>query len=82
MHPTSTPKLYALAICATLLISPASARQTTTYGPDGRVAGRIVTDTSGSTTIYDASGHVVARCSSSGVCYGADGRIISKTVRQ
>jgi YD repeat-containing protein len=84
MYFTPTPKLYTLATCATLLISPASAQQTTTYGPDGRVIERIDTDTGGSTTIYDASGRVSARCATSSTtitCYGADGRVISTTVR-
>jgi hypothetical protein len=84
MHLTPTPKLYALATAVTLLVSPASAQQTTIYGSDGRVAGRIVTDSAGSSTFYGADGRVAERCSTSSTtitCYGADGRVVARTVR-
>ena len=50
-------KLTILLVLA-LLTCDALAQQRTVYGPDGKVTGRITTDSQGSTTIYDASGKV------------------------
>ena len=50
-----------ITIAALLLSSAALAQQQTIYGPDGKVQGRITTDSAGSQTIYDASGKVTGR---------------------
>ena len=55
-------KLTILLVLA-LLTCDALAQQRTVYGPDGKVTGRIATDSQGSTTIYDAAGRVTGRTS-------------------
>ena len=55
-------KLTILLVLA-LLMCDAQAQQRTIYGPDGRVTGRVTTDSQGSTTIYDAAGRVTGRTS-------------------
>ena len=55
-------KLTILLVLA-LLTCDALAQQRTVYGPDGKVTGRITTDSQGSTTIYDASSKVTGRTS-------------------
>ena len=42
----------AMAYLAIVLLMPTA--QQTIYGPDGKVTGRVATDSQGSTTIYDA----------------------------
>jgi YD repeat-containing protein len=59
------------------MLIPAVAQTATVYGPDGRVQTRTQTDSRGNTTIYDASGNVAGRTTTSGTTttiYGADGR--------
>jgi YD repeat-containing protein len=46
-----------------LAVSDAHSQQQTIYGPDGKVTGRVTTDSQGSTTIYDAAGRVTGRTS-------------------
>ena len=64
----------------------AMAQQQTIYGPDGRVTGRIRTDSQGSKTIYDASGRVTGRTSTDSqgttTIYDASGRKIGSTRKQ
>jgi YD repeat-containing protein len=61
-----------------LLPSAALAQQSTIYGPDGKVTGRVATDSQGSTTIYDAAGRVTGRTSTDSqgttTIYDASGR--------
>ena len=47
-----------ITILMLLVSKGVMAQQQTIYGPDGRVTGRITTDSQGSKTIYDASGRV------------------------
>ena len=42
------------------------AQSRTFYGADGRVSGRSITGSNGSTTFYDASGRVTGRSTTSG----------------
>jgi YD repeat-containing protein len=46
-----------------LAVSDAHSQQQTIYGPDGKVTGRVTTDSQGSIVIYDASGRVTGRTS-------------------
>ena len=46
-----------------LATGPALPQQRTIFGSDGRVQGRIATDSQGSTVIYDAGGRVTGRTS-------------------
>jgi len=60
-----------------LLVAGAAAQQRQLYDAAGRNAGRAVTDSQGSTTVYDAAGRVTARSSTSGnttTIYDAAGR--------
>jgi hypothetical protein len=85
MFKNTTPTRIALATAATLLALPASSQDRVIYGPDGRISGRIGTDTGGSSVVYDAAGRVAERCSKSSTtitCYGSDGRVVSKAVRR
>jgi YD repeat-containing protein len=50
--------LVAITIAA---IGAVQAQQRVTYGPDGRVIARTVTDTQNTTVVYGADGKVVAR---------------------
>ncbi|WP_441267945.1 RHS repeat domain-containing protein [Bradyrhizobium sp. 215_C5_N1_1] len=67
-----------IVIAAVLLVSGAAvAQQRQLYDAAGRNAGRAVTDSQGTTTIYDAAGRVTARSSISGnttTIYDAAGR--------
>jgi YD repeat-containing protein len=56
-------KLTTMLLLALPAVSDAQAQQRTIYGPDGRVTGRLTTDSGGATTIYDASGRVTGRTS-------------------
>ena len=71
-------RIIGALLIAMLIPVAASAQQRTIYGPDGRVSGRVTTDSQGSTVIYGADGKVTGRTStdSSGTVtiYGADGR--------
>lgn len=49
-----------------LMVQVAGAQQRQFYDSAGRSAGRAVTDSAGSTTIYDPAGRVTARSSTSG----------------
>lgn len=72
-----------LAIILALVASPAAAQQFTTYGPDGRVIGRAVTDSGGQTTYYGPDGRVLSRSVTQGgqtVIYDRDGRVVSRIV--
>ena len=66
----------AMAYLAIVLLMPTA--QQTIYGPDGKVTGRVATDSQGSTTIYDASGRVTGRTSTDSqgttTIYDASGR--------
>ena len=60
-----------------LLVAGAAAQQRQLYDAAGRSAGRAVTDSQGSTTVYDPAGRVTARSSTSGnttTIYDAAGR--------
>jgi hypothetical protein len=46
----------AVAVLLLLAVSARAGEQTTFYGPDGRVTGRAVPDSSGSIRYYDANG--------------------------
>ena len=68
--------MRALAILL-LLSAPAAAQQRQFYDAAGRNAGRAVTDSQGSTTVYGADGRVSARSSTAGnrtTIYDAAGR--------
>jgi len=71
-------RLVALLVLAVLLPATALAQQRTIYGADGKVSGRVATDSQGSTTIYNANGRVVGRTSTDSqgttTIYGANGR--------
>ena len=56
-----TTIIAALALAA--LTGAASAQQRTIYGRDGKVMGRVTTDSQGSQTIYGADGRVTGRTS-------------------
>jgi YD repeat-containing protein len=84
---TKIEDLLALAVIALLAFLPASARaqQQQLYDAAGRNAGRAVTDSQGSTTVYDAAGNVTARTSTSGnstTVYDAAGRRIGAVTTQ
>ena len=69
-----------------LWLAPAQAQQSTLYGPDGRVRGRSVTDSQGTTTHYDAAGRKIGSATtnlSTGTVtvYGQDGRRIGTSTR-
>ena len=71
--------LAAVAIVLALLtVSGAPAQQRTIYGADGKVTGRVTTDSANSTTIYDAAGRVTGRTSTDSqgttTIYDANGR--------
>ena len=72
--------IIALGNIALALLAPtaAQAQQRTIYGADGKVTGRVTTDSQGSTTIYDASGRVTGRTSTDSqgttTIYDASGR--------
>jgi YD repeat-containing protein len=63
---------------ALLMPTHALAQSRTFHDSSGRVSGRSITGTTGSTTYYDASGRVTARASTGSngttTIYGADGR--------
>jgi YD repeat-containing protein len=67
-----------LIAIALLLPAHAWAQQATIYGKDGKVQGRVTTDSQGSQTIYDASGRAVGRTSTDSqgttTIYDAQGR--------
>ena len=72
-----------ITILLLLVSTSAIAQQQTIYGPDGKVTGRITTDSQGSKTIYDASGRVTGRTSTDSqgttAIYDASGRKIGST---
>ena len=77
---TGAKAMAGLAVVLALLVMPTEmlAQQRTIYGADGRVTGRVTTDSQGSTTIYDASGRVSGRTSTDSqgttTIYDASGR--------
>ena len=77
---------YILSVTAALLISTslAAAEQEIVFDNQGRVAGRVLTDSSGkASVIYDRSGRITGRTAtdSSGTTtiYGSDGSKIGST---
>ena len=77
-------KLTTMLVLALLLAAgDAHAQQQTIYGPDGKVTGRVTTDSQGSTTIYDANGRVTGRTSTDSqgttTIYDASGRKVGTT---
>ena len=80
-----TIRAAGLAIALMIAATGAQAQQRTYYGADGRVTGRSITGSDGSTTIYDSSGRVAGRTATDSqgttTIYGADGRRIG-TERQ
>jgi YD repeat-containing protein len=72
-------------VLALLMPTDALAQSRTFYGMDGRVTGRLATDSGGSTTFYDASGRIAGRSSTSGnqtTIYGSDGRRVGTVTTQ
>jgi YD repeat-containing protein len=71
-------KLTTMLLLALLAVSDAQAQQRTIYSPDGRVTGRLTTDSGGATTIYGANGRVTGRTSTNSqrttTIYDAAGR--------
>ena len=55
-----------LALCVACSAAQAEQKQRTFYGADGRVTSRETIGTNGATTIYDASGRVAGRTTTSG----------------
>ena len=59
-HDTYTAPMAGFAIVLALLIATeAQAQQRTFYGADGRVTGRAITGSNGTTTFYDSNGRRV-----------------------
>ncbi len=56
------------------MLCDAQAQQRTIYGPDGKVTGRVTTNSQGSTTIYDANGRTSTDSQGPTTLYGADRR--------
>jgi YD repeat-containing protein len=79
------PLVILAVVLALLLPTAVLVQQREVYGADGRVIGREVTGSNGSTTLYDASGRVSGRTSidSSGTTtiYGADGRRVGSVTK-
>lgn len=77
---------YIAIVLLALLPSAALAQQQTIYGPDGRVQGRVTTDSAGSKTIYDASGRVSGRTSTGSngttTIYDAGGRNVGSVTNE
>ena len=71
-------KALTIAAMLTLLPGAALAQQQTIYGPDGKVAARVATDSAGSKTIYGADGRISGRTATDSqgttVIYDAAGR--------
>jgi YD repeat-containing protein len=80
MARNGTIRTAGLTIALMLAATGAQAQQRTYYGPDGRVTGREVIGSGGSTTIYDNSGRVAGRTATDSqgttTIYSADGRRI------
>lgn len=80
--------IFVLVTIVTLIaVSLATEAAETIYGPDGRVVARSTTDSSGSTTTYDASGRVVGRSAYSAstgttTFYDASGRVVGTAVKR
>ena len=55
------PQALATVAIVFAVASNAQAQQRTIYGPDGKVTGRVTTDSQGSTTIYGPDGKVTGR---------------------
>ena len=71
-------KLIMMLTLVVLMPTVAMAQQQTIYGPDGKVTGRVATDSQGSTTVYDAAGRVTGRTATDSngttTIYDANGR--------
>jgi YD repeat-containing protein len=71
-------KIFASILMLLALAETALAQQTTIYGRDGRVIGRVTTDSQGSRTIYDAQGRISGRTATDSqgttTIYDAQGR--------
>jgi hypothetical protein len=81
MISTYTAPAATLAIVLALLLpTGALAQSRTFYDNSGRVSGRSITGSNGSTTLYDSSGKVTGRASTgtdgTTTIYGSDGRRI------
>jgi YD repeat-containing protein len=78
MKTETIKRLAALAVMLTLNMTTAPAQQRTIYGSDGRVQGRVTTDSAGNVTVYDATGRVQNRTSTDSqgttTVYDASGR--------
>ena len=78
-------RIAGLAIASMLIPTAVQAQQREYYGADGRVTGREVIGSGGSTVIFDSSGRVAGRTATDSqgttTIYGADGRRIG-TERQ
>jgi YD repeat-containing protein len=73
-----------ILLAAIVLATAAHAQQRTIYDANGRVVRQIQTDSQGSTTIYDASGNVTGRTSTSGnttTIYDTSGRNVGRTTK-
>lgn len=78
-HTTHAGRAFFLVVVLAMLLSfaPAQAQQQTLYGADGRVIGRSVTDSQGTTTHYDAAGRRIGTTTTRDgtiTVYGPDGR--------
>jgi hypothetical protein len=78
-------KRLLIAAALALIATSAMAQQHTTYGPDGRIISRSVTDSAGSTVIYGPDGKVIAReanTPSGTTIYDQGGRAVGKVTRE
>jgi YD repeat-containing protein len=69
-----------------LLPSAALAQQSTIYGADGKITGRVTTDSQGSKTIYGADGKITGRTSTGSngttTIYDASGRTVGSVTKE
>ena len=77
----STTKILLASLTLATVTGAASAQQRTFYDSRANVVGRSATDSSGTTTNYDARGKVISRESTSGnttTIYDASGRNVGR----
>ena len=75
------PKLPLALLTLAMMTGAASAQQRTFYDSSGKVVGRSASDSSGTTTNYDARGRVISRESTTGnptTIYDAGGRNVGR----